>query len=81
MSHEKPVIGIVHSFSSRNLVPWLRQIFRTAAIIDEFYQPWSYLVQTNLEDILCAMNKLKTYDFDLPVDLAVKQFSNIKDAF
>jgi len=39
------------------------------------------LVKTGFEDIFCVLNKLKQYDFNLPVDLAVQQFSNIKDAF
>lgn len=33
------------------------------------------------EDSLCTLDKLKDFDFDLPVDLAVRQFQNIKDAF
>ena len=68
-------------YSQKKLVPWLRQIFRTSALLDQFYQPWSYVEKTGFEDVFCAMNKLKLYEFNLPVDLAVKQFSNIKDAF
>jgi len=67
--------------SQKKLVPWLRQIFRTSAIVEEFYEPWSYVVHTQFEDIFCAMNKLKLVEFNLPVDLAVKQFNHIKDAF
>lgn len=70
-----------HLRSDKKLVAWLRQIFRTSALIDQFYEPWSYLVKTGFEDVFCAMNKLSLYDFHLPVNLAVQQFSDIKDAF
>ena len=74
-------IVTVYFNSERKLVAWLRQIFRTSSLIDQFYAPWSYLVKTGFEDIFCSMNKLRLYDFTLPVNLAVKQFDEIKDAF
>ncbi|XP_067936552.1 RUN domain-containing protein 1-like [Watersipora subatra] len=69
------------ALNEKKLVPWLRQIFRTPAIIDLYYEPWSYLVKTGFEDVFCSMNKLRLYEFNLPVNLAVKQFHEIKDAF
>lgn len=78
-AHFKAFLSL--ALNQKKLVPWLRQIFRTGVIIDQYYEPWSYLVKTNFEDVFCTMNKLKLYEFNLPVDLAVKQLSNIRDAF
>lgn len=33
------------------------------------------------EDALKSLDRLTQYDFDLPVDLAVRQLQGIKDAF
>ncbi|CAG0913428.1 unnamed protein product [Notodromas monacha] len=40
-----------------------------------------FYVLVGFEDALRAMEKLQGYDFDLPVDFAIQQLRNIKDAF
>lgn len=78
-AHFKAFVSL--ALNQKKLVAWLRQILRTGVILDQYYEPWSYVVKTNFEDIFCSMNKLKACEFNLPVDLAVKQLSNIRDAF
>lgn len=39
------------------------------------------LLQTGFQDAFHTLDRLTSYKFDLPVDLAVRQFQNIKDAF
>lgn len=36
---------------------------------------------TGFQDAFHTLDRLTSYKFDLPVDLAVRQFQNIKDAF
>lgn len=36
---------------------------------------------SGFEDSLFSLEKLNRFQFDLPVDLAVRQLQNIKDAF
>lgn len=67
--------------NSKMLVTWLRLIFRYQPLIDMYYQPWSYVVKTGFEDGFQTLEKLNQFHFDLPVDLAVRQLQNIKDAF
>ena len=54
---------------------------RTTAIVDRHYAIWSYMTKTNGEDLYKNLEKLKPLDFHLPVDMAVRSFRNIKDAF
>ncbi|CAH1787378.1 unnamed protein product [Owenia fusiformis] len=67
--------------NEKKLVSWLRLIVRTQSLIDYYYQSWSYVSRTGGEDIWQSLDKLKELNFNLPMDLAVRQFSNIKDAF
>ncbi|KAL0268746.1 UNVERIFIED_CONTAM: hypothetical protein PYX00_010568 [Menopon gallinae] len=69
------------ALNSRKLVIWLRLIFRCQPLIEMFYEPWSYVAKTGFEDSLQSLDKLTHIKFDLPVDIAVHQFQNIKDAF
>lgn len=39
------------------------------------------LLQIGFQDAFHTLDRLTSYKFDLPVDLAVRQFQNIKDAF
>ena len=34
--------------SSKKIVPWLRIILRSPSLIDEFYEPWAYVVQPGM---------------------------------
>ncbi|XP_064599758.1 RUN domain-containing protein 1-like [Liolophura sinensis] len=69
------------ALNEKKLVTWLRLLYRTQSIIDFYYQDWSYAARTGFEDALKTLDKLNAVTFKLPVDLAVRQFSNIKDAF
>ncbi|PSN47864.1 RUN domain-containing protein 1 [Blattella germanica] len=68
-------------FSSKKLVPWLRLIFRCHTLLELYYQSWSYVAKTGFDDSFKSLEKLSQFKFELPVDLAVRQFQNIKDAF
>ncbi|KAK3770224.1 hypothetical protein RRG08_064334 [Elysia crispata] len=72
---------ICMALNERKLVTWLRLIFRTQSLIDTYYQDWSYVARTGFEDALRSLERLLVINFNLPVDLAVRPFSNIKDAF
>uniref|UniRef100_A0A1B6CCB7 RUN domain-containing protein n=1 Tax=Clastoptera arizonana TaxID=38151 RepID=A0A1B6CCB7_9HEMI len=63
------------------LVPWLRMIFRCQPLLEMYYQSWSYVAKTGFEDSFTSLEKLNQFHFDLPVDLAIRQLQNIKDAF
>jgi hypothetical protein len=39
------------------------------------------LLLSGFEDCFHSLDRLTQFKFDLPVDLAVRQFQNIKDAF
>uniref|UniRef100_T1J021 RUN domain-containing protein n=1 Tax=Strigamia maritima TaxID=126957 RepID=T1J021_STRMM len=72
---------ICSALNERKLVTWLRLIFRTRPLVENFYQPWSYVSKTGFEDSFRTLDKLSSFNFDLPVDLAIRQFQNIRDAF
>ncbi|CAG5121196.1 unnamed protein product, partial [Candidula unifasciata] len=69
------------ALNERKLVTWLRLLFRTQMLIDTYYQDWSYVARTGFEDALQSLEKLLVINFNLPVDLAVRPFSSIRDAF
>lgn len=46
-----------------------------------YYTEWSYVASTGFRDALRSMERLNRFDFDLPIDLAIRQFQNIKDVF
>jgi len=54
---------------------------RTQGILEQYYAPWSYCAKTGFEDALRSLDKLSAINFDLPIDLAIRQFQNIKDVF
>lgn len=78
-SHFKAFICL--ALNERKLVTWLRLLFRTQTLIDTYYQDWSYVARTGFEDTLQSLERLLVINFRLPVDLAVRPFSNIRDAF
>ncbi|ROT83986.1 RUN domain-containing protein 1 [Penaeus vannamei] len=69
------------ALNQNKLITWLRLIFRTQYLVENYYQSWSYVCKTGFEDAFRSMERLNKYNFDLPVDLAVRPFQNIKDAF
>jgi len=67
--------------NKRKLVPWLRLILRNQTVTETMYQPWSYTVSTGFDDSLKLLERLSLYVFDLPVNIAVRQFEDMAEAF
>ncbi|KAM6108059.1 LOW QUALITY PROTEIN: RUN domain-containing protein 1 [Pterocles gutturalis] len=55
-------------------------ICKSGALVQSHYQPWSYMANT-VESALNVLSRLSSLKFNLPVDLAVRQLKNIRDAF
>lgn len=68
---------------NRNRLPaWIRIIFRSdQLILTRCYHSWSYVARTGVEDIRPLLEGLHRFNFDLPVDLAIRPFEHIKEAF
>ncbi|CAK1543267.1 unnamed protein product [Leptosia nina] len=69
------------ALNAHKLVIWLNIMLKCRSLIDSYYSSTSYVVNTGFQDALQSLDRLTPYNFDLPVDLAVKQFQNIKDVF
>ncbi|KAM3959687.1 LOW QUALITY PROTEIN: RUN domain-containing protein 1-like [Aphomia sociella] len=69
------------ALNCHKLVLWLNTILKSRSLIDSYYSSTSYVVNTGFQDTLQSLDRLTPHNFDLPVDLAVKQFQNIKDVF
>jgi len=67
--------------NKRKLVPWLRLILRNQTVTETMYQPWSYAVSTGFDDSFKLLERLSMYVFDLPVNIAVRQFEDMDEAF
>nr|CAH7742400.1 unnamed protein product [Callosobruchus chinensis] len=78
-SHFKALICA--ALNANKLVPWLTLIFTCTQLVREHYMPWSYVAKTGFQDSLHSLDTLSGYKFDLPVDLAIRHFQNIKDVF
>jgi hypothetical protein len=72
---------ICSGLSKRKLIPWLKVILRNQTILETFYNNWSYVVKSGFDDAFRAIERLSMYVFDLPVDVAVKQFKDMNEAF
>ncbi|XP_004926830.1 RUN domain-containing protein 1 [Bombyx mori] len=69
------------ALNKHKLVTWLNIMLKCRSLVDSYYSSTSYIVNTGFQDALQSLDRLTPYNFDLPVDLAVKQFQNIKDVF
>lgn len=69
------------ALNCNKLVIWLKLIYQCRQLIHMYYYPWSYALQTGFQDALHCLDALSSVQFDLPVDLAIRQFQNIKDVF
>ncbi|MEE6528553.1 hypothetical protein FKM82_031022, partial [Ascaphus truei] len=69
------------ALNEQRLVSWLNLLCKSGVLIQTHYQPWSYMASTGFESALNALSRLSNLKFNLPVDLAVRQLKNIKDAF
>ncbi|KAI5928886.1 RUN domain-containing protein 1 [Manis javanica] len=69
------------ALNEQRLVSWVNLICKSGSLIEPHYQPWSYMAHTGFESALNLLSRLSSLKFNLPVDLAVRQLKNIKDAF
>uniref|UniRef100_A0A0R3S7C6 RUN domain-containing protein n=1 Tax=Elaeophora elaphi TaxID=1147741 RepID=A0A0R3S7C6_9BILA len=69
------------ALNEKKLPAWIRTIFCTAQIVEQCFAPWSYVARTGCEDTYQLLERLHKYNFHLPVDLAVRPFHQMKDAF
>ncbi|CAL8310770.1 unnamed protein product [Arctogadus glacialis] len=69
------------ALNEQRLVSWLNLLCKSGALVHPHYQSWSYMAQTGFEGALRILGRISHLKFDLPVDLAVRQLKNIKDAF
>ncbi|XP_050791306.1 RUN domain-containing protein 1 [Gopherus flavomarginatus] len=69
------------ALNEQRLVSWVNLICKSGALIQSHYQPWSYMANTGFESALNILSRLSNLKFSLPVDLAVRQLKNIRDAF
>ena len=73
--------SIYTGLNKRKLIHWLRLILRNQTILETYYSPWSYVGKTGFDDGFKTLERLNTFVFDLPVDVAIKQFQNMNEAF
>ncbi|XP_062295243.1 RUN domain-containing protein 1 [Scomber scombrus] len=69
------------ALNEQRLVSWLNLLCKTGTLIHPHYYSWSYMAQTGFEGALRILGRISHLKFNLPVDLAVRQLKNIKDAF
>lgn len=69
------------ALNCNKLVTWLKLIYQCRQLTSKYYYPWSYTAQTGFQDTMQCLDVLTPLKFDLPVDLAVRQFQSIKDVF
>lgn len=69
------------ALNCNKLVVWLKLIYQCRQLVQMYYASWSYTIQTGFQDALHCLDTLTSIKFDLPVDLAVRQFQSIKDVF
>ncbi|VDO36409.1 hypothetical protein V3C99_017729 [Haemonchus contortus] len=69
------------AMNEKKLPAWLRIIFRTRHVVEMCYNSWSYVARTGCEELYTLLEGLHKYNVDLPVDLALRPFQQMKDAF
>ncbi|XP_077387683.1 RUN domain-containing protein 1 [Festucalex cinctus] len=69
------------ALNEQRLVSWLNLLCKAGMLVHPHYLAWSYMAQTGFEGALRILGRISHLKFDLPVDLAVRQLKNIKDAF
>ncbi|XP_003965057.1 RUN domain-containing protein 1 [Takifugu rubripes] len=69
------------ALNEQRLVSWLNLLCKSGTLVHPHYQAWSYMAQTGFEGALRILGRISHLRFNLPVDLAVQQLKNIKDAF
>uniref|UniRef100_A0AC35TYT7 RUN domain-containing protein n=1 Tax=Rhabditophanes sp. KR3021 TaxID=114890 RepID=A0AC35TYT7_9BILA len=69
------------ALNKKKLPAWIRMIFRTRIITECCYHSWSYIARTGCEDVYNLLETLHQFTFTLPVDLAIRPFNQLMDAF
>ncbi|EPB80884.1 hypothetical protein ANCCEY_00086 [Ancylostoma ceylanicum] len=69
------------AMNEKKLPAWLRIIFRTRYVVEMCYNSWSYVARTGCEELYTLLEGLHKYNVELPVDLALRPFQQMKDAF
>lgn len=69
------------ALNEQRLVSWLNLLCKSGTLVHPHYHSWSYMAQTGFEGALRILGRISHLRFNLPVDLAVRQLKNIKDAF
>ncbi|KAK6032655.1 hypothetical protein OSTOST_01156 [Ostertagia ostertagi] len=69
------------AMNEKKLPAWLRIIFRTRHVVEMCYNSWSYVSRTGCEELYTLLECLHKYNVELPVDLALRPFQQMKDAF
>ncbi|XP_055623802.1 RUN domain-containing protein 1-like [Toxorhynchites rutilus septentrionalis] len=72
---------ICAALNAQKLTQWLHLIYQCKELVSSHYASWSYVANTGFRDALKTLDRLTQYRFDLPVDLSIRQFKNIKDVF
>lgn len=72
---------ICAALNAQKLTQWLHLIYQCKELVSSYYTCWSYVANTGFRDALKTLDRLTQYRFDLPVDLSIRQFKNIKDVF
>ncbi|XP_022094161.1 RUN domain-containing protein 1-like isoform X2 [Acanthaster planci] len=72
---------VSEALNEQKLAIWCRLISRTSSLIDYYYYPWSFMIKNGFDGALQILDKLSEIQFRLNVDIAVRQFYNIRDAF
>ncbi|XP_055595264.1 RUN domain-containing protein 1-like [Uranotaenia lowii] len=72
---------ICAALNAQKLTQWLHLIYQCKELVTSYYASWSYVANTGFRDALKSLDRLTQYRFDLPVDLSIRQFKNIKDVF
>ncbi|CAL2052830.1 unnamed protein product [Caenorhabditis brenneri] len=69
------------AMNEKKLPAWLRIVFRTRQVVEMCYNSWSYVARTGCEELYSLLENLHKFSVHLPVDLALRPFEQIKDAF
>ncbi|VDK48288.1 unnamed protein product [Cylicostephanus goldi] len=69
------------AMNEKKLPAWLRIIFRSRYVVEMCYNSWSYVARTGCEELYTLLEGLHKYNVELPVDLALRPFQQMKDAF
>lgn len=50
-------------------------------VVDACYFSWSYVSRTGCEELYDLLDSLQQYNMNLPVDLALRPFEQMREAF